>query len=310
MSFVAANVALTTDNLDQSVSSDLPGNPPLWISRRDATTTVYDLYINDAKVVAGNILATSTSHDKQVNRLYRHPPPFPSPLFPISLIDNQPFLVRLFKSIFLSIHFSIPPSLLPLSKLLYAIEKIARWLQNLQLHCVSHKTSFSSRKSEIRTLLKKTQREEREKKNQIKIEKKKTGQFFFLSEYDIARWDSKCRCDWLQLCDVRWLMRIVFFDEMLQVLHIIDKVLEPIAQLVTERLPFLSNPNAAKFIERSGSFNLDDFRIRCARRIHPRLIVSLQCIKPGSCCSWWVSLNRFFCLFDCFCFLIFWILIR
>jgi len=105
-----ANVALTTDNLDQSVSSDLPGNPPLWISRRDATTTVYDLYINDAKVVAGNILATSTSHDKQV-------------------------------------------------------------------------------------------------------------------------------------------------------LHIIDKVLEPIAQLVTERLPFLSNPNAAKFIERSGSFNLDDFRI-------------------------------------------------
>jgi len=105
-----ANVALTTDNLDQSVSSELPGNPSLWISRRDATPTVYDLYINDAKVVAGNILATSTSDDKQV-------------------------------------------------------------------------------------------------------------------------------------------------------LHIIDKVLEPIAQLATERLPFLSNPDAAKFIERSASFNLGDFRI-------------------------------------------------
>ena len=82
-------MALTTDNLDQSVSSELPGNPSLWISRRDATPTVYDLYINDAKVVAGNILATSTSDDKQVNRSHRHPQ---HPQFRwLSLIDNRPF---------------------------------------------------------------------------------------------------------------------------------------------------------------------------------------------------------------------------
>ena len=49
---------------------------------------------------------------------------------------------------------------------------------------------------------------------------------------------------------------------MLQVLHIIDKVLEPIKQLVTERLPFIPNPDAAKFIERSGSFDLGENRIR------------------------------------------------
>lgn len=64
----AANVALTTGNLDQSVSSELPGNPPLWISRRDATATAYDLYINDAKVIVGDILATSTYQDKQVKK--------------------------------------------------------------------------------------------------------------------------------------------------------------------------------------------------------------------------------------------------
>jgi len=105
-----ANVALTTENLDRSVSSELPGNPPLWVSRRDVNEVTFDLYINDAKVISADIAATSSSGDRQI-------------------------------------------------------------------------------------------------------------------------------------------------------LYVIDKVLEPIAQLVTESLPFLSNPDAAKFIERSSSFNLDEYRI-------------------------------------------------
>ncbi|XP_032785978.2 fasciclin-1 isoform X3 [Daphnia magna] len=61
-----ANVALTTDKLDQSVSSELPGNPPLWIARRDASSYQYDFYINDARVIRGDIKAMSTRQDEQV----------------------------------------------------------------------------------------------------------------------------------------------------------------------------------------------------------------------------------------------------
>ena len=45
-----------------------------------------------------------------------------------------------------------------------------------------------------------------------------------------------------------------------QVLHVIDKVLEPI--VTSTRDPLLSNPDAARFLERSGSFNLSGFQIR------------------------------------------------
>ena len=62
----AANVALTTDKLDQSVSSELPGNPPLWIARRDASSYQYDLYVNDARVIRGDIKAMSSRQDEQV----------------------------------------------------------------------------------------------------------------------------------------------------------------------------------------------------------------------------------------------------
>ena len=61
-----ANVALTTENLDRSVSSELPGNPPLWVSRRDVNEVTFDLYINDAKVISADIAATSSSGDRQV----------------------------------------------------------------------------------------------------------------------------------------------------------------------------------------------------------------------------------------------------
>ncbi len=62
-------MALTTDKLDQSVSSELPGNPPLWIARRDASSYQYDLYVNDARVILGDIKAMSTRQDEQV-RIY------------------------------------------------------------------------------------------------------------------------------------------------------------------------------------------------------------------------------------------------
>lgn len=64
----AANVALTTDKLDQSVSSELPGNPPLWIARRDANAYQFDLFVNDARVVRGDIKANSIQQDQQVCR--------------------------------------------------------------------------------------------------------------------------------------------------------------------------------------------------------------------------------------------------
>ena len=63
---LTANVALTTEKLDQSVSSELPGNPPIWIARRDASQYQYDLYANDARVVRGDIRATSSRQDEQV----------------------------------------------------------------------------------------------------------------------------------------------------------------------------------------------------------------------------------------------------
>lgn len=66
---ITANVALTTDKLDQSVSSELPGNPPLWIARRDASSYQYDLYVNDARVIRGDIKAMSSRQDEQV-RIY------------------------------------------------------------------------------------------------------------------------------------------------------------------------------------------------------------------------------------------------
>ena len=64
--FQIANVALTTEKLDQSVSSELPGNPPIWIARRDASQYQYDLYANDARVIRGDIRATSSRQDEQV----------------------------------------------------------------------------------------------------------------------------------------------------------------------------------------------------------------------------------------------------
>lgn len=64
-------------------------------------------------------------------------------------------------------------------------------------------------------------------------------------------------------------LRLFFFDEpdfcvlskfQNQVLHVIDKVLEPI--LTSARDPQLSNPDAARLLERAGSFNLGPYQIR------------------------------------------------
>ena len=60
---------MTTEKLDQSVSSELPGNPPIWIARRDASQYQYDLYANDARVIRGDIRATSSRQDEQVRPL-------------------------------------------------------------------------------------------------------------------------------------------------------------------------------------------------------------------------------------------------
>ncbi|CAH2105723.1 unnamed protein product [Euphydryas editha] len=47
--FHISNLATTLTNLDNSISSELDGNPPLWITRRrDAMHD--DIYVNNAKV--------------------------------------------------------------------------------------------------------------------------------------------------------------------------------------------------------------------------------------------------------------------
>lgn len=46
----------------------------------------------------------------------------------------------------------------------------------------------------------------------------------------------------------------------MQVLHIIDKVLEP--TISAARDPLLSNPDAGRLLERAGSFNLGSYQIR------------------------------------------------
>lgn len=46
----SANRPLTIEELRDSISSELEGNPPLWITRRPGTY-VADVYINNAKIL-------------------------------------------------------------------------------------------------------------------------------------------------------------------------------------------------------------------------------------------------------------------
>lgn len=47
--FFTANLATTLTNLDYAISSELDGNPPLWVTRR-RDTMHDDIYVNNAKV--------------------------------------------------------------------------------------------------------------------------------------------------------------------------------------------------------------------------------------------------------------------
>ena len=40
----------------------------MWIARRDASGNKYDLFVNDAKLIRGDIKASSTRQDEQVIR--------------------------------------------------------------------------------------------------------------------------------------------------------------------------------------------------------------------------------------------------
>ena len=48
--FVSANFPKTIENLGDSISSELEGNPPLWVTRRPGTHG-QEVYINNAKIL-------------------------------------------------------------------------------------------------------------------------------------------------------------------------------------------------------------------------------------------------------------------
>lgn len=62
------------NQLGTSVSSELDGNPPLWVTRR-RTGTKDDIYVNNAKVIAtrSNLIYTNLNSRKQVRNI---DPPF------------------------------------------------------------------------------------------------------------------------------------------------------------------------------------------------------------------------------------------
>lgn len=65
--YVSANSAQMLNQLGTSVSSELDGNPPLWVTRR-RTGTKDDIYVNNAKVIAtrSNLVYTNLNSRKQV----------------------------------------------------------------------------------------------------------------------------------------------------------------------------------------------------------------------------------------------------
>lgn len=65
--FVAANLATTLTNLDYAISSELDGNPPLWVTRR-RDTMHDDIYVNNAKVyVTRSYQAINKNNKRQVS---------------------------------------------------------------------------------------------------------------------------------------------------------------------------------------------------------------------------------------------------
>ncbi|XP_065580845.1 fasciclin-1-like isoform X1 [Artemia franciscana] len=62
-----SNVALTLDKLEQSVTSELPGNPPLWVTRRKIPESEdFEHFINNAKVIEADVKGTTQSQEQQV----------------------------------------------------------------------------------------------------------------------------------------------------------------------------------------------------------------------------------------------------
>lgn len=49
-----ANQPLTTDRFGPSLTSELEGNPPLWVTRRPSGRGREDIFINNAKIIEGS----------------------------------------------------------------------------------------------------------------------------------------------------------------------------------------------------------------------------------------------------------------
>lgn len=207
-------MALTTDKLDQSVSSELPGNPPLWIARRDASSYQYDLYVNDARVILGDIKAMSTRQDEQV-RIY--------------LEYTHTYTIN-----WAELHRWAPPDWIWENA---SCDLLLPQNDHFLFHQLQLK-QFQIGNSPIVLFISFLSPGRRD---------------WIFSQYNKTNETLMC------LENLR-LLYCILSKFQNQVLHVIDKVLEPI--LTSARDPQLSNPDAARLLERAGSFNLGPYQIR------------------------------------------------
>ena len=56
-----ANLPLKGAELGNSISTDLPGNPPIWVTRQGN-----DIYLNDAKIIGRPVVGKTGSGEDQV----------------------------------------------------------------------------------------------------------------------------------------------------------------------------------------------------------------------------------------------------
>jgi hypothetical protein len=52
--YFTANQALKTEQFTQSLTSELDGNPPLWVTRRQGSRGHEEIFINNARIIEGS----------------------------------------------------------------------------------------------------------------------------------------------------------------------------------------------------------------------------------------------------------------
>ena len=60
-SYFAANLPLKGSDLDKPITTDLPGNPPIWVTRQGN-----DIYLNDAKIIGRPVVGKNDNGEDQL----------------------------------------------------------------------------------------------------------------------------------------------------------------------------------------------------------------------------------------------------